>query len=84
MANAVEKHYDLAILDILMPGLTGFDVLKFLRRQDIDVPVVVYSKAKQKEAVIQALSLGAKSYLVKPQRSEVILQKAIEVLHEKA
>lgn len=82
IARCAEKHFDIAILDILMPGMTGFDVLKMLRRQDITIPVIVYSKATQKEAVIQALSLGAKSYLLKPQPVEVIKQKALEVLHE--
>ena len=83
IARCAKKHYDLAILDVLLPSVSGFDVLKFLRRQHIDVPVIIYSVAKQKEAVITALSLGAKSYMVKPQPGEVILQKAIEVLHGK-
>lgn len=84
IARCADKHFDIALLDILMPGMTGFEVLKVLRRMDSNVPVLVYSKATQKEAVIQALSLGAKGYLVKPQPPEVIKQKALEVLHETA
>ena len=75
-----EKHYDLILLDIFMPGLSGFDVLKTLRQKQSETPVVVYSQAIQKEAVMTALNLGAKAYLVKPQRPETILAKCVEVL----
>ena len=47
-------------------------------------PIIVYSQATQREVVIQALSLGASSYLVKPQKPDVIIAKVIEVLHAKS
>ncbi|MCK9170336.1 MAG: response regulator [Treponema sp.] len=78
------KHkYDLVILDIFMPGISGFDILRRLQESKTDVPIIIYSQATQKEAVVQALSLGAKRYLVKPQKPEVIIQKSIELLHGK-
>ena len=75
-----EKQYDLIILDIFMPGLSGLDVLKTLQQKQSETPVIVYSQAIQKEAVMMALNLGAKSYLVKPQKPETILAKCVEVL----
>jgi DNA-binding response OmpR family regulator len=78
------KHkYDLVILDIFMPGISGFDILKRLQESDSSIPIMIYSQTTQKEAVVQALSLGAKRYLVKPQKPEVIIQKSIELLHGK-
>jgi DNA-binding response OmpR family regulator len=78
------KHkYDLVILDIFMPGISGFDILQRLQESDSSIPIMVYSQTTQKEAVVQALSLGAKRYLVKPQKPEVIIQKSIELLHGK-
>ncbi|MCQ2610458.1 MAG: response regulator [Treponema sp.] len=83
--NSIEKeHFDLAIIDIFMPGISGFDVLTKLKADPNAPPVIVYSQATQREVVIQSLSLGAKSYLVKPQKPDVIIQKAIEVLHAKS
>jgi DNA-binding response OmpR family regulator len=80
----INKHkYDLAILDIFMPGISGFDILQRLKSIPDEPLIIVYSQATQKESVIQALSLGAKRYLVKPQKPEVIIQKAIELLHGK-
>lgn len=75
--------YDLVILDIFMPGISGFDILQRLQESDSSIPIMVYSQTTQKEAVVQALSLGAKRYLVKPQKPEVIIQKSIELLHGK-
>jgi DNA-binding response OmpR family regulator len=82
--TGINSHkYDLVILDIFMPGISGFDILKKLQATQSDVPIIVYSQATQKEVVVQALSLGAKRYLVKPQKPEFIIQKAIELLHGK-
>lgn len=74
--------YDLIILDILMPGISGFDLLTRLQHTN-KIPVIVYSQAIQKEVAMQSLSLGAKAYLVKPQRPEVIIYKAKELLNDK-
>ncbi|MCI1209473.1 MAG: response regulator [Treponema sp.] len=76
-------RYDLIILDIYMPGISGFEILKKLHQNPDSPPVIIYSQATQRQAVIQALSMGAKSYLVKPQKPEAIINKAIEVLHAK-
>ena len=78
-----KKVFDLVILDIFMPGISGFDILTNLHTKRYPTPVIVYSNPTQREAVIQALSLGAKSYLIKPLKPEAIIQKAIEVLHSK-
>ena len=77
------KNYNLAILDLFMQGISGYDILKQLRAAGLNIPVIVYSQAVQREYVIQALSLGAKGYLAKPQKPEVILRKAMEVLNER-
>ena len=75
--------YNLVILDVFMPGISGFDILKILHDRNNSVPIIVYSQAAQREAIIQSLSLGAKTYLVKPQKGEVIIQKALEILNGK-
>ena len=66
-----------------MPGISGFDILARLGNSAQAVPIIIYSQTTKREDVIRALSLGAKHYLVKPQKPEVIVQKAIELLHGK-
>ena len=82
--TGINKHrYDLAVVDILMPGISGFDILARLSNTANGIPIIIYSQTTKREDVIRAFSLGAKHYLVKPKKPEVIVQKAIELLHGK-
>lgn len=74
-------EYDAVIMDLYLPDMDGINVLKNFQRKGLQIPVIIYSKAAAKEVVIQALSLGARSYLVKPQKPSVVLGKVIEILH---
>ena len=66
-----------------MPGLSGFDILNHLHIRNYKSPVIIYSNITQRETVVQALSLGAKSFLIKPQKPEVLIQKALEIINSK-
>ncbi len=83
LAGTNKTIFDLVILDVFMPGISGFDILMNLKSKQYPSPVIVYSNATQKASVVQALSLGAKSYLIKPLKPDAIIQKAIEVLNSK-
>lgn len=74
------QNFDVVILDIYIPDMSGFDVLKTLQKNDYNSPIIIYSQATQKEVVVQTLSLGAKSYLVKPQNPEVLVAKALSLV----
>ncbi|AEE17501.1 response regulator [Treponema brennaborense] len=81
LASINKTVYDLVILDIMMPGLSGFNILKILQQKQYPAPVVIYSGVMQRESIIQALSLGAKAYLLKPLAPDAILQKALEIMN---
>lgn len=72
--------YDLVFLDLMMPGMNGFEVLQKMRQNGITTPIIVLSAISQREAVLKVLSAGVKSYMVKPLKPDAILKKAIEVL----
>jgi DNA-binding response OmpR family regulator len=61
------EHPDLVLLDVVMPQLQGFDVLKALKRDAVTsrIPVIVLSNLGQERDVEQAIALGAEAYLVK-------------------
>jgi two-component system, OmpR family, phosphate regulon response regulator PhoB len=65
---AREERPDLIILDLMLPGLSGYDVLAELRRQDEtkDIGVIVLTARKDEPDRIKGLSLGADDYLPKP------------------
>ena len=60
-----EQDIDLCLLDIMMPELDGYQVLKLVRETD-DVPVIVVSAKGQDSEKILGLNLGADDYMVKP------------------
>ena len=68
---------DLAILDLMLPGMNGYDILKFIRSKATlkDLPVIILS-AKDKELdKIMGLDLGADDYLTKPFSVEELLAR---------
>lgn len=60
-----EKHFDLVILDLVMPGMTGFDVIEEIRKRDAKVPIAVLSLLHQEEDVERVTALGATAYFLK-------------------
>jgi DNA-binding NtrC family response regulator len=65
------------LLDLRMPGLDGFEVLRRYRSEGGTAPVIALSAMDEKEAVVKAMRLGASDYLVKPIEPEE-LKEAIE------
>lgn len=62
----VSHDYDLAILDVMLPGLDGWQVLRQLRAAGKDLPVLFLTARDQVEDRVKGLELGADDYLVKP------------------
>jgi len=63
---ALTEAYDLAILDVMLPGLDGWGILAGIRRAGKDMPVLFLSARDQVEDRVKGLELGADDYLVKP------------------
>lgn len=80
LSKGLSKSYDLIFLDLMMPGMNGFEVLKKLKENEIRTPIIVLSAISQREAVLKVLSSGVKSYMIKPLKPEAILTKTIEIL----
>lgn len=63
---ATEVHPDLVILDIMMPGMDGFEVCKRLRENRISTPIIILSARGQESDKVLGLELGADDYVSKP------------------
>ncbi len=59
------NHYDVVLLDLVMPTMGGFEVLETLKRENIKLPIIVTSNLSQEEDIKKATSLGATEYFVK-------------------
>jgi DNA-binding response OmpR family regulator len=72
--------FDLVFLDLMMPKVDGFEVLKTLRTRKNTPPVVILSSITQRDTVIRAFQMGIKSYLTKPIKPQDIFRRAMEIL----
>lgn len=63
---AKENSYDLIVLDIMLPKINGWDVLKQIRMQDQITPIIFLTARDAVEERVQGLTLGADDYLIKP------------------
>jgi DNA-binding NtrC family response regulator len=78
---AKENEFDIALLDIMMPGRNGLDVLRELREMEQAPEVLMMTGHATVETALQAMKMGAYDYLTKPcliSELEAILQKAFE------
>jgi len=64
--NALTGVYDCVILDIMLPGMNGIEVLRNLRRERIHTPVLLLTARSEVEDKINGLDCGADDYLTKP------------------
>jgi len=68
---------DILLLDIMMPGMSGFEVLKQMKKESIHIPTIVLTAYKNSDYKKQAIELGAKAYFTKPVNHKELL-KAIK------
>jgi DNA-binding response OmpR family regulator len=66
LAAAQASRIDLVILDLMLPGLDGFRVLKLLREEDTTTPVLVLTARSEEGDKVRGLRLGADDYVTKP------------------
>ena len=63
--KALNEDYDLIVLDLMLPGMDGFDICKKLREEK-NVPIIIVSAKKEEIDKIHGLGLGADDYMTKP------------------
>jgi len=63
---ASEKNYDLVILDVMLPKLSGYDVCRRLRAENNPVPIIILTARSLDVEKVQGLKLGADDYITKP------------------
>ncbi|PIW91017.1 MAG: response regulator [Candidatus Nealsonbacteria bacterium CG_4_8_14_3_um_filter_39_7] len=87
LAKAKENKYDLIILDIVLPGLDGRDVLRKLKSdKDLkNIPVIILSNLGQKNEIEEGMKLGASQYLIKAHYTpSEIVDEIIKILKKKS
>jgi len=70
--TAAGGNYDAIVLDLLLPGMNGLEVLRHLRDREVLTPVVVLTARDQQDDEALAFTLGADAYMTKPFSIEVL------------
>ena len=90
MELAASGDYDLILLDLMLPGINGFELLTNLKGFDIRTPVIIISALSGTEQVVKGLDLGAVDYIKKPfdwdellARIRVVSKKTANAHHSK-
>ncbi len=63
---ASSEPYDVIILDLMLPGMNGIEIIKKLRQENIHTPILILTAKGQLEDKVEGLNLGADDYLIKP------------------
>lgn len=80
--KAASETFDLILLDLMLPGMTGIEVLKNLRAFKISSPVIIVSALSGTSQIVESLDLGAVDYIKKPFEWEELLAR-IRIMQRK-
>lgn len=79
MTELSNAKFDCILLDLMLPDISGFDILKNIRESSKTVPVIVFSNLSDDKDIKHALDLGATDYLVK---SNFTLEELVEKIEK--
>jgi two-component system response regulator RegX3 len=66
LQKALSGTFDLILLDVMLPGLSGFEICQQVREKDRDQPIIMLTAKSSDDDIIQGLTLGADDYVTKP------------------
>ena len=66
LTKALTGHYDLVLLDVMLPGRDGFSICDEIRKVDRDQPIIMLTAKTSDEDIVNGLTLGADDYVAKP------------------
>ena len=74
------SNFDMAYMDLRMPGLSGLDVLNVIHARYPTLPVILFTAQPDLNSAVEALRRGATDYLLKPLKPEIIIAKTKAIL----
>jgi DNA-binding response OmpR family regulator len=74
------SNFDMAYMDLRMPGLSGLDVLNVIHAKYPNMPVILFTAQPDLSSAVEALRRGATDYLLKPLKPEIIIERTKAIL----
>ncbi len=79
----MKEAFDVVLLDLMMPGIPGIEVLKILREKASKVSIVIITAFGTVEAAVNAMKIGASDFLAKPFLPEALISTVSAIINEK-
>ena len=79
LEKAFDTRPDLIVLDLMLPSIPGLEILEELRKQEMEVPVLILSARSQTPVKVEGLKLGADDYLTKPFELPELLARSVVI-----
>ena len=76
----LKTHYDICILDVMMPKKDGFQLAKEIRQSNTDIPIVFLTARQMKEDILEGFKIGADDYITKPFSMEELVFRIEAIL----
>ena len=76
LENALKERPDLIILDIMLPGIEGYEVCSHIRAHELDMPIIMLTARNEESDVVLGLNTGADDYVSKPFSIKELLARA--------
>ena len=78
--EALTENYDLILLDVILPGKNGFEILKYLRQEKIKTPIIMLTAKTEIDDKLNGLENGADDYVTKPFSTRELIARIKAVL----
>src|SRR5204862_8080901 len=76
LSAALANPPDLLLLDIMLPGMNGYEICRAIRAQQLELPIIMLTAKGQEEDILRGLELGADDYITKPFSIRELLARA--------
>ncbi|MHC4325915.1 MAG: response regulator transcription factor, partial [Planctomycetota bacterium] len=77
---ALNEKPDLIVLDIMLPKINGYEVCRLIRRENLDMPIIMLTAKGEESDIVLGLNLGADDYVTKPFSIKELLARAAAFL----
>lgn len=78
LEKIANRYYDLILLDFHLPNMNGLEILKEIKKQKLDIPIIMLTGADDRETAVEAMKRGASDYIVKSLDSYKSLPKTVK------
>jgi DNA-binding response OmpR family regulator len=77
-----EHSFDLVYLDIRLPDMSGLEILKIIRSEFPEMPIILFTAQPDLHSAVEALRSGATDYLMKPLKPETVIDRTRQIIDE--